>query len=150
MRSTGYGETTLLPSMFEHFVQAQDPVYATVLEELAAGKKRSHWMWFIFPQLKALGRSPMAERFGLESLQDAQSYLAHPIVGPRLLECTEMVNALAGRSVHEIFGSPDDLKFRSSMTLFAHVTRVEAAFSEALGKYYPDGEDPLTLPLILN
>lgn len=136
--------------MFEHFVQAQDPVYDAVLAELRAGEKRSHWMWFIFPQLKALGSSPTAKRFGLENLQEARTYLAHSVLGPRLLACTNIVNAHYGRSAHEIFGSPDDLKFRSSMTLFARAAPAETAFAEALREYYPDGEDRLTLRLILS
>ena len=135
--------------MFEHFVQAQDPVYNAVLEELTEGEKRSHWMWFIFPELKALGRSPMTKRFGLESLQDAQSYLAHPIVGPRLLECTDTTNRIIGKSAYEVFGSPDDLKFRSSMTLFAKAHPDRGAFADTLLKYYPDGQDPLTLRLVV-
>jgi len=134
--------------MFEHFVQAQDPVYDTVLAELAAGEKRSHWMWFIFPQLKALGQSATAKKFGLQSLQEARAYLAHSVLGPRLLACTNTVNGVSGRSVHEIFGSPDDLKFRSSMTLFAHAVPEETEFCDALRRYYPDGADPLTLRLI--
>ena len=135
--------------MFEHFVQAQDPVYDAVLAELRAGEKLTHWMWFIFPQLKALGRSHMAQRFGLENLQEARAYLAHSVLGPRLLACTTTVNGLSGGSVHQIFGSPDDLKFRSSMTLFANVAPEERVFGEALRRYYPDGDDPLTLRLIV-
>ena len=105
--------------MLDHFVAAQDPVYAGVLAELRAGQKQRHWMWFIFPQLTALGRSDTARRFGLSGLGEARAYLGHPVLGPRLLECTGIVNGVSGRSAHEIFGSPDDLKLRSSMTLFA-------------------------------
>jgi uncharacterized protein (DUF1810 family) len=131
--------------MFEHFVAAQDPIYAGVLTELRAGQKTSHWMWFIFPQLRVLGRSATALRFGIADLEEARAFLAHPVLGPRLIECTETVNAVAGRTAHEIFSSPDDMKFRSSMTLFAHVADEPAPFRRALEKYYEGIEDPLTL-----
>lgn len=134
--------------MLDHFVAAQDRVYERVLAELRAGRKETHWMWFIFPQLRALGRSPMAQRFGLADLHAARAYTYHPILGPRLVECTGLVNHVAGRTAHEIFGSPDDLKFRSSMTLFAHADPEEAAFRTALEKYYGGMEDELTLALI--
>lgn len=134
--------------MFEHFVDAQDPVYQAVLAELRAGQKTTHWMWFIFPQLTALGRSPTALRFGLDDLDAARAYLAHPVVGSRLVECTEAVNAVAGRSVHQIFGTPDDRKLRSSMTLFAHAAVDPAPFRRVLEKYYEGIEDPLTLAVI--
>jgi len=134
--------------MLDHFVAAQDRVYEQVKAELGAGRKQSHWMWFIFPQLRALGRSPMAQRFGLADLQAARAYTFHPILGPRLVECTRLVNRISGRGAHEIFGSPDDLKFRSSMTLFAHADPQEPAFREALQKYYDGIEDKLTLELI--
>ena len=133
--------------MFEHFITAQDRVYADVLAELAAGEKQSHWMWFIFPQLTALGRSDTARRFGIADLDEARAYLRHPVVGPRLVECTEAVLRVEGRSAHEIFGSPDDLKLRSSMTLFARVGEGEP-FSSVLRKYYAGGEDPLTIELL--
>ncbi len=131
--------------MFEHFVTAQDPVYAAVLAELAAGHKRTHWMWFIFPQLRALGRSERAIRYGLADLDEAKVYLAHPVLGARLKECTRLVNGVDGRSAHEIFGSPDDMKFRSSMTLFARAAPEEPVFRAALEKYFGSEEDPLTL-----
>ena len=131
--------------MFEHFVAAQDPIYAGVLAELRAGHKTTHWMWFIFPQLRALGRSPTALRFGIIDLDEARMFLAHPVLGPRLIECTETVNAVTGRTAHEIFSSPDDMKFRSSMTLFAHAADEPAPFRRALEKYYDGTEDPLTL-----
>lgn len=134
--------------MLDHFVAAQAPVYPTVLAELRAGEKRTHWMWFIFPQLRALGRSPTAQFFGLADLSEAEAYLAHPVLGPRLVACTKLVNAVAGRSAHDIFGSPDDLKFRSCMTLFAHAAPAEPAFREALARYYDGVEDPRTLALI--
>ncbi len=131
--------------MLEHFVAAQDRVYAEVTAELRAGRKQTHWMWFIFPQLTGLGRSPMAERYGLADLTAARAYLAHAVLGPRLRSCTKLVNAVAGRTAHEIFGSPDDLKFRSSMTLFARADPGEPAFRAALDRYYGGGEDPRTL-----
>jgi uncharacterized protein (DUF1810 family) len=134
--------------VLDHFVAAQDRVYEQVLAELRAGRKETHWMWFIFPQLRALGRSPMAQRFGLADLHAARAYTFHPILGPRLVECTELVNHVTGRSAHEIFGSPDDLKFCSSMTLFCHADPQEAAFRSALDKYYGGIEDKLTLELI--
>ncbi|MBP2306681.1 DUF1810 family protein [Azospirillum melinis] len=107
------------PFDLQRFVKAQDPVYATVLAELRDGRKRSHWMWFIFPQLRDLGRSPTAQFYGITGLDEARAYLAHPVLGSRLAQATETVLAVQGRTLHEIFGSPDDLKFRSSMTLFA-------------------------------
>jgi uncharacterized protein (DUF1810 family) len=117
------------------FVTAQAPVYASVLAELGAGRKQSHWMWFIFPQLAALGRSPTAKFYGLADLDEARDYLRHPVLGPRLLECTRLVNALDGRTLNQIFGTPDDLKFRSCVTLFHHAAPKEAVFTEALQKY---------------
>lgn len=120
----------------ERFVEAQSSVYATVLEELRGGEKRSHWMWFIFPQIRGLGRSPMAERFAIGSLEEARAYLAHGVLGARLRECTGLVNAVEGRTASEIFGYPDDLKFHSSMTLFARAAEGEAVFREALAKYF--------------
>lgn len=103
----------------ERFVSAQAPVFTEALAELRAGRKRSHWMWFIFPQLRGLGISPTAQHFGISGLAEARAYLAHPLLGKRLLRCTQAVLAVEGRSLHEIFGSPDDLKFASSMTLFS-------------------------------
>lgn len=131
--------------MFEHFVAAQDPVYATVLAELRAGRKETHWMWFIFPQLTALGRSQTALRYGIADLAEARAYLTHSVLGPRLIECAGIINAVTGRTAHEIFSSPDDMKFRSSMTLFAHAADDPAPFRLALGKYYDGVEDSLTL-----
>ena len=134
--------------MFEHFIRAQNPIYAQVLAELRAGDKRSHWMWFIFPQLTALGRSPTALRYGLDDLAMAQDYLNHEVLGPRLIECTRAVLGVSGRSAHEIFGSPDDLKFRSSMTLFGRADREQPAFEDALAKYYGGIEDLRTVELL--
>lgn len=131
--------------MFEHFVTAQDPVYATVLAELRAGLKETHWMWFIFPQLTALGRSPTALRFGIADLDEARAYLGHPVLGARLIECAEIVSGIDGGTAHQIFSSPDDMKLRSSMTLFAHAATDPAPFRRVLAKYYGGVEDPLTL-----
>ena len=124
------------PFHLERFVEAQDGVYERVCEELKGGKKRSHWMWFIFPQIRGLGRSPMAERFAIGSLEEARAYLGHAILGARLRECTGLVNAVEGRSASEIFGFPDDLKFHSSMTLFARAGGEEAVFLGALEEIF--------------
>lgn len=130
--------------MFEDFVAAQRPVYDTVIAELAGGRKQSHWMWFIFPQLRALGRSPMAHRFGLVDLDEARAYAVHPLLGDRLRQCVDLVLAIQGSTAHDIFGSPDDLKFRSCLTLFGRATG-ESMFEEGLARYYGGEEDPLTL-----
>jgi uncharacterized protein (DUF1810 family) len=134
----------------ERFVAAQDPVFTEVCAELAAGHKRSHWMWFIFPQLRGLGSSPTAQRFGISSLEEARAYLAHPLLGERLRRCTELVNRIEGRSVQEIFGYPDYLKFRSSMTLFAFAAAAGGSgpFRQALAKYFAAEEDALTRQLL--
>jgi len=135
-----------MPEM-SRFVDAQAGVYGTVLAELRAGRKQTHWMWFIFPQLAALGRSPTAKFYGLAGLEETREYLRHEVLGPRLRECTELVNAVTGRSAHEIFGRPDELKFRSSLTLFhlAAPPQAKAPFKQALDKYFEGGGDPLTL-----
>ncbi|HEY8126359.1 MAG TPA: DUF1810 domain-containing protein [Methylocystis sp.] len=133
------------PYDLDRFVAAQKPVYAQATAELAAGRKRSHWMWFVFPQLEGLGASAMAQRYAIHSLAEAAAYLAHPLLGPRLKECVGLVYRVEGRSAHEIFGSPDDLKFHSSMTLFAAAAPQEPLFGEALHKYFADRGDPLTL-----
>ena len=127
----------------ERFVEAQNPVYEQACAELRAGSKQSHWMWFVFPQLKGLGHSSMAARFGIASLKEAEAYLRHPILGPRLIECTRLVTSVKGRSVEEIFGYPDHLKFHSSMTLFAQVGG--GVFVEALEKFFGGRLDGLTL-----
>jgi uncharacterized protein (DUF1810 family) len=132
----------------DRFVQAQDPVLAQVRRELAEGRKRSHWMWFIFPQLRGLGHSAMAQRYGIESLAEARAYLAHPLLGPRLAECAGLVNRVEGRTAHQIFGSPDDLKFHSSMTLFALADPAAPAFRLALDKYFGGEPDSATTRLL--
>jgi uncharacterized protein (DUF1810 family) len=134
------------PHNLQRFVDAQCSVYVQVCSELREGRKRTHWMWFIFPQIKGLGHSELARRFAISSLQEAQAYLAHPILGPRLRECTQLVNLVEGRSIDRIFGYPDDLKFHSSMTLFARAARDEdQVFDEALRKHFGGQPDPATL-----
>ena len=129
----------------KRFVDAQEPVYDNVVDELRHGRKRSHWMWFVFPQLRGLGSSPTAERYGISSLEEARAYLRHDVLGPRLRECTRLVNQVQGRSAAEIFGSPDDLKLRSSMTLFARAAEDNEDFVALLDKYYGGQHDQLTL-----
>jgi len=136
------------PLNLQRFVDAQNAVYQQVLRELRKGQKESHWMWFIFPQLRGLGHSHMATVYGIASRQEAQAYLAHTILGARLKECTELVNQIEGRSIEEIFGSPDDMKFRSSMTLFERAARHNQVFQDALQKYFAGQPDPLTLERI--
>lgn len=129
----------------ERFVQAQEPVYGGVLAELRAGRKRSHWMWFVFPQIAGLGSSEMARRYAIADEDEAAAYLAHPVLGRRLRECASIVAALDGVSANELFGHPDDLKFRSSMTLFADVAPDEAVFQACIDKYFDGEPDPETL-----
>jgi len=145
------------PYDLDRYVHAQQPLYAQVCTELAAGRKQSHWMWFIFPQLRGLGASATAQRFAIGSLAEARAYLAHPLLGARLRECTELVNRVAGRSARAIFGYPDYLKFRSCMTLFACAARGASAapgggsdcpFTAALEKYFAGEADPLTRELL--
>jgi uncharacterized protein (DUF1810 family) len=133
------------PFDLQRFVDAQSGVYDTVAAELRDGRKRSHWIWFIFPQLTGLGRSPTAEKYAISSLAEAEAYLRHEVLGPRLRECTRLVNRVEGRSVDEIFGWPDNLKVRSSMTLFAHATPDNGDFVALLNKYYGGEEDSATL-----
>ena len=134
--------------LLDRFVSAQDDVMPQVLAELRAGAKRSHWMWFIFPQMKGLGHSPQSLFYGIGSLEEATAYLQHPVLGPRLRECTRLVNAVEGRGIREILGSPDDLKFRSSMTLFARAAEDDTVFRAALDKYFAGKADPLTMELL--
>jgi uncharacterized protein (DUF1810 family) len=135
------------PFDLQRFVDAQAPVYPRVVAELRHGQKQSHWMWFIFPQLAGLGFSPMAQRFALRSRDEAAAYLGHGVLGPRLRECTALTNAIEGRTIGEIFGSPDDLKFRSSMTLFGAVSS-DPEFAAAIAKYYGGTPDRKTLELL--
>ena len=127
------------------FVEAQAGSYSRALCELRAGAKEGHWMWFVFPQVAGLGRSPAAQRYAIASLDEARAYLGHALLGARLRACTEAVNGLTGRSARAVFGSPDDMKFRSSMTLFARAAPAEPAFRIALARYFGGAEDPLTL-----
>ncbi|HEU5442730.1 MAG TPA: DUF1810 domain-containing protein [Steroidobacteraceae bacterium] len=129
----------------ERFVQAQEPVIEQAMAELRAGRKTSHWMWFVFPQIQGLGDSPMAQRFALASRAEAEAYLCHSILGPRLRQCTRLVNGVEGRTIEEIFGHPDYLKFRSCMTLFAHATADNRVFADAISEYFGGEYDPLTL-----
>lgn len=132
------------PFDLDRFVNAQAPVMAAVREELRAGRKRSHWMWFVFPQLAGLGSSATAAHYAIPSLADARAYMAHPLLGPRLIECTDLVNRVQGRSIHEIFGSPDDLKFHSSMTLFTLAWPDIAVVADALDRYFAGALDRAT------
>lgn len=135
----------MIPDL-ERFVTAQERVIDSVRLELAAGAKRSHWMWFIFPQLRALGRSETARFYGLAGLEEARAYLAHPVLGPRLLECVGLIDHVQGKTALQILGSPDELKFRSCLTLFAAIRR--SPFEAALNHYYAGAPDPLTLELL--
>jgi uncharacterized protein (DUF1810 family) len=132
----------------QRFVDAQEPRIADAMAELRAGRKRTHWMWFVFPQLRGLGHSQMAWHFGIASRDEAGAFLAHPVLGPRLRECVELVLAVRGRSAHEIFGSPDDLKLRSCLTLFAEVAGGDSVFDRALRQYFGGQPDPATLDLL--
>jgi len=129
----------------QRFLDAQRPVFEEVRSELREGRKTSHWMWFIFPQIEGLGRSELARKYAISSRAEAEAYLMHPILGARLRECTRLVNLVEGRSIEQIFGYPDDMKFRSSMTLFSHATSDNQVFKDALQKYFGGESDPLTL-----
>lgn len=133
------------PYNLERFVIAQDPVFKRVLSELQAGTKIGHWMWFIFPQLKGLGRSPISVEYAISSRDEAQAYLQHRTLGARLKQCTQLVLRVEGRSATDIFYTPDDMKFRSSMTLFAQVSPDDDIFQRALQKYFAGIADQLTL-----
>jgi uncharacterized protein (DUF1810 family) len=136
------------PFDLQRFVDAQAGVYETALAELTAGAKRTHWMWFVFPQLDGLGFSPMAQRYAIRSLTEARAYLAHPILAPRLRACVEAILGVPGRSAHEIFGSPDDLKLQSSMTLFAKAAPEASLFQQALDCFFGGEPDRRTLELL--
>lgn len=129
----------------DRFVEAQDGVYDRALAELRAGRKASHWMWFVFPQIAGLGRSAMAQRYAITSLDEARAYLAHPVLGPRLVECARVLTELAGTSAEAVFGGIDAIKLRSSMTLFAHAAPEEPGFRAVLDRYFDGAEDPATL-----
>jgi len=129
----------------QRFLDAQAPVIARVQSELRAGAKRAHWMWFVFPQIAGLGHSAMAERYAIVSLDEAKAYAAHPVLGTRLRDCTALVLAVKDKGAHAIFGSPDDLKFHSCMTLFARAAPEEPLFNQALERFFNGREDPLTV-----
>jgi uncharacterized protein (DUF1810 family) len=131
----------------KRFVDAQAQIYPQVVAELRAGRKQSHWMWFIFPQISGLGHSAMAQKYAIGSRQEAAAYLAHAVLGPRLRECTDLVLAVENRSIHDILGSPDDMKFRSSMTLFAEVADHDL-FRRAIARYFAAGFDQATLNIL--
>ena len=133
------------PYNLKRFVLAQDTIYPQVVSELRSGMKTSHWMWFIFPQIRGLGRSPVSIEYAISSCEEAAAYLHHPVLGPRLKECARLVLDVEGRSAQEIFGSPDDMKFRSSMTLFAKVSPDDDIFARALQQYFGGAPDQLTL-----
>lgn len=135
------------PYDLTRFVDAQHTVYSRVVAELSGGRKQSHWMWFIFPQIVGLGFSAMAQRFAIGSREEAVAYLAHDVLGPRLIECTRLVLAVEDRTINEILGSPDDMKFRSCMTLFGAVSD-HAIFDEAVTRYFPGGKDRATLTIL--
>ena len=136
------------PYTLQRFVDAQRGVYAQAETELRAGRKESHWMWYIFPQIKGLGQSAMAQKYAISSLAEATEYLSHPELGKRLRECTRLVIAIDDRSIEDIFGYPDHLKFHSSMTLFAHATQDNQVFMDALRKYYRSEFDHRTMKLL--
>jgi uncharacterized protein (DUF1810 family) len=136
------------PYNLERFVSAQAVVYPSVLDELRAGEKRSHWIWFIFPEMKGLGHSMQSEFYGIGSLEEAKAYLRHPVLGPRLIVCTLLVNQVEKRPIQQILGYPDDLKFCSSMTLFARAAEDATDFNHALKKYFGGKGDPLTLAML--
>jgi uncharacterized protein (DUF1810 family) len=129
----------------QRFVDAQEPIYERVLRELRTGRKESHWIWFVFPQIAGLGHSPTSVRFALSSLEEASAYLAHPILGPRLRECATIAVEVEGRTAVDVFGSVDAMKFRSSMTLFAKASPEDDVFKQCIDKYFAGAPDPATL-----
>ena len=129
------------------FLSAQEPVFRAVLDELARGRKQTHWMWFVFPQIAGLGFSAMSQRYAIGSRAEAEAYLADPVLGPRLIECTRLVLAVEGRTINAILGAPDDTKFRSSMTLFSEVSD-DLVFAEALARYFGGERDGATLEIL--
>lgn len=135
------------PFDLNRFVQAQNPIFGTVQAELARGRKQTHWMWFVFPQVAGLGFSAMSQRYAIGSRAEAEAYLAHPLLGPRLIECTRLVLAIDGRTINAILGAPDDSKFRSSMTLFGAVSDAQI-FDEALARYFAGERDDATLEIL--
>lgn len=145
MDASGFPRPSSDPYNLKRFVLAQSSIFDQVLSELRAGYKESHWMWFIFPQIKGLGRSPISVEYSISSKDEARAYLQHRVLGVRLKECTRLILLVKGRSAVEIFGEPDDMKFRSSMTLFARVAGDDDIFERALQKYFDGIPDSLTL-----
>jgi uncharacterized protein (DUF1810 family) len=136
------------PYDLNRFIDAQNGIYERAINELGAGQKSSHWMWFIFPQVRGLGHTETSIFFAISSLQEAKAYLEHPVLGPRLRECCELLMQIDGRSISQIFGSPDDLKLRSSMTLFAQASEQNPLFKDVLQRYFDGRVDPRTLGLL--
>jgi uncharacterized protein (DUF1810 family) len=136
------------PHNLQRFIDAQHPIYGQVRDELQAGQKETHWMWFIFPQIKGLGTSATAQKYAIQSIDEAKAYLNHPLLGFRLRECTQLVNGIVGRSIEDIFGYPDHLKYHSSMTLFGHISVNEKVFANALTKYFNGQLDRKTLEVL--
>jgi uncharacterized protein (DUF1810 family) len=136
------------PYHLERFVRAQERDYARALGELRGGRKRSHWMWYIFPQFRGLGFSATSQRYAIGSVDEARAYLRHPVLGPRLIECANAMLAITNRSATEILGSPDDLKLRSAATLFAHISPPGSEFEHLLQMYWQGGPDQATLKLL--
>lgn len=136
------------PYNLDRFVRAQEDDYAQALSELARGRKRTHWMWYVFPQIGGLGSSPTSREYSIKTLEEARAYLEHPVLGPRLAECCETLLRIAGRSATEIFGFPDDLKLRSSATLFARVSPRGSVFERVLERYFDGEPDAATLRLL--
>lgn len=143
-KSNGGGD----PYNLDRFVQAQSNVYEQALTEIKNGRKRSHWMWYIFPQFEGLGFSATSKRYAIKSIAEAKAYLNHPVLGPRLTECANAVLGIEGRSIHEIFGSPDDIKLRSCATLFASVSSTGSVFDQLLDQFFQGDRDPKTLRLL--
>jgi uncharacterized protein (DUF1810 family) len=137
------------PYRLERFVAAQEPIYETVISELSAGRKAGHWMWFIFPQAAGLGRTSTSREFSISSLPEAQAYLRHPVLGPRLIECARILTEVEGKSAEAIFGSLDAMKLRSSMTLFMTAAPDEPIFADVLTKYFDGSPDQRTIELLL-
>jgi len=136
------------PYDLDRFVQVQTHNFDIALVEIASGRKRSHWMWYIFPQFAGLGFSAMSQRYAIRSAAEAQAYLNHPILGPRLMQCCKALLAINGRSAHEIFGSPDDMKLQSCATLFASITPVDSVFAHVLKQYFSGQRDQKTLNML--
>lgn len=143
MAASGHSMTDL-----KRFLDAQEDTYSDALAELKAGKKRTHWMWFVFPQVTGLGNSPMAVRYAINSRKEAQDYLGHPLLGSRLRECAEALLSVQGKTANEIMGFPDDLKLKSSMTLFAALSNTDPVFRQVLERYYQGEQDEKTLQIL--